>query len=411
MAETEEQILPGRPTRMWTYDGIFPGPTIRRPSGQPTRVTFRNELPPDAGETTVHHHGSHVPAESDGHPHDFLIAPGQRRTYTYPGTEDGGPERGAPQWYHDHRHMVTGRNNWMGLMGMFILEDEAERSLGLPRGDFDIPLMVTDRRFDEDNQLTYDFEFFGTTGDTVLVNGAVQPYLSVADRRYRFRILNASNARPYTFSLGNGASMVQVGTESGLLPEAVPRTEIRLGPAERADVVIDFAGRQGERVRLRHQADGGQADDLLEFRVDHHRRETSRLPTALRPLPDLPEPTVTRTWDFGRDGDLWTINGLAFDPARTDARPRLGVTERWVFTNSSSVDHMVHVHEVDQQLLSRDGRAPAAYERIKETWFLEPGERVEVKLRFGDHTGRYIIHCHVLEHEDTGMMSQFEVVR
>src|SRR5262249_11907573 len=235
-AETDVQLLPGPKTRMWTYNGTFPGPTIRRPTGQVTRVALVNNLPAADGELTLHNHGNHSTTESDGQPDDYLAAPsGGTVTYTYTGTEDGQNERGAMQWYHDHRMDVTGRNVWMGLAGMYIIDDPADPQT-LPKGEFDVPLMLADRKFDAKNQITYRFDHNGVLGNRVLVNGGLQPYFNVGDRKYRIRILNASNARVYNLALSNGQAFTQIGTESGLLPKPVKRTQILLGPAERADV-------------------------------------------------------------------------------------------------------------------------------------------------------------------------------
>src|SRR3954452_18422463 len=225
-AETDVPILPGQPTKMWTFNGIFPGPTIRRPTGQPTNLTIVNNLPAAAGSISTHNHGNHSPSDSDGQPADLLIPTGGTRTYNYPELEDGSNERGAMQWYHDHVDMVTGRNVWMGLAGAYILDDPADPPT-LPSGAFDVPLVVADRAFDANNQLVYPFSPFGVVGTTILVNGGPQPFVDVGTRKYRFRILNASNYRSYVLELSNGGTMQQIGTDSGLLPAPVARTQIR----------------------------------------------------------------------------------------------------------------------------------------------------------------------------------------
>jgi FtsP/CotA-like multicopper oxidase with cupredoxin domain len=391
---------------MWTYNGMFPGPTIRRPTGQTTQVTFTNNLPVAAGEMTVHNHGNHSTSENDGQPDNFLIAPGASRTYTYTHTEAGGNERGATQWYHDHRMDVTGRNVWMGLAGFYIIDDPADPST-LPAGEFDVPLLVADREFDRDNQIPYSFRASGVTGDHILVNGVAQPFFEVGDRKYRFRILNGSNIRDYEFTLDNGDAFIQIGTESGLLPAPVSRASFRIGPAERLDLVIDFAGRLGQTIHLR---DTRSNEDILQFRVTRDLTETSSIPATLRAVPDIGEPTVTRIFEFDHSAGQFTINGLPFDPNRVDAFPALGTTEKWVLRNGGGWLHIAHIHDVDQQCLTRNGGPCPPYETMKETWFLDGGETVEVKLKFTDNTGRYPFHCHVLEHEDDSMMTQFEVV-
>jgi hypothetical protein len=229
----------------------------------------------------------------------------------------------------------------------------------------------------------------------------------VGDIKYRFRILNASNARVYNLALSNGQPFTQIGTESGLLPAPVERTVMRAGPGERLDVVIDFDGHFHETFYLTDATTGAP---LLELRVSKNRQETSTIPATLRTVPDIGTPVATRTFDLSRTAGHWTINDLRFDPARIDAQPVLGTVEKWIFTNSSSSVHTVHIHDIDQQCLSRNGGPCLPYETMKETWFIEPGETIELKMKFADHTGPYVFHCHLVEHEDDGMMAQFEVV-
>ena len=401
------QILDGPCTNMWTYGGTYPGLTIRRPTGQTTNVTFTNNLDAVAGELTVHNHGNHSTAVNDGQPDDLLIPTGGSRTYIYNGLEGGSNQRGKMQFYHDHRMNVTGRNVWMGLTGMYIVDDPADPPT-VPSGAFDLPLAVADRQFDENNQIPYVFDPNGVTGDKILINGVYQPYLEVGDRKYRFRILNASNHRTYNLALSTGDTFTQIGTESGLLPAPVARMEMRMGPAERLDVVVDFAGELGQNLYLTDTLSGMP---LLQFRVTQHLVDDSVIPPTLRALPDIGEPTVTRNWSFDRTAGHWTINGLRFDPNRVDAQPVLGTTEKWVFTNPTGQPHTVHIHDVSQQCLSRNGGACYPYETMKETWYLAAGDTLEVKLKFTDHLGMYMLHCHMMEHEDDGMMTQFEVVR
>ncbi len=406
-AQTSLQILPGAKTRMWTYNGTFPGPTIRRPTGQTTRVTLVNNLPAAAGSLTLHNHGNHSTSQSDGQPDTFLAAPGGGSvTYTYSGTEAGGNERGAFQWYHDHRMGVTAQNVWMGLAGMYILDDPADPQT-LPKGEFDVPLLIVDRSFDAKNQLTGDTAFSYN-----LVNGVPQPYFNVGDRKYRFRILNASNGSGYDFALSNGQLFLQIGTESGLLPKPVWRSHISMGPAERVDVIVDFANRLNQRIALQNRINGSPRQGIMQFRVTRDLTDDSSVPSTLRPLPTLDATSaVTRTFTFGLRSGHQAINGRTFDPNRIDAQPRLGTTETWILKNTSSESHFVHIHDVDQQLVSRNGVAPKPYERMKETWIVNPGETVIVKLKFTDNLGVFMFHCHILEHEDDGMMAQFRVVR
>src|SRR6476619_3087031 len=255
---------------------------------------------------TVHNHGNHSTADNDGQPESLLIATGASRTYRYDGLEAGGNKRGKTQFYHDHRMDVTGRNVWMGLTGVYIVDDPADPQT-LPSGEFDLPLVIADRQFDVNNQIPYVFNPNGVTGDKFLINDVYQPYLEVGDRKYRFRILNASNFRTYFLELSDGDSFIQIGTEAGLLPAPVTRTGMRMGPAERMDVVVDFAGELGQNIYLVDVLTGTQ---LLEFRVTQHLTDDSSIPATLRPLPDIGDPSVTRNWGFDRTAGNWTIHGL-----------------------------------------------------------------------------------------------------
>ena len=355
----------------------------------------------------MHNHGNHSSSVNDGQPDSFLIPTGGSRTYIYDGLEGGGNQRGKMQFYHDHRMDVTARNVWMGLTGMYIIDDPADPPT-LPTGAFDLPLAIADRQFDKNNQIPYMFDPNGVTGAKILINGVYQPYLEVGDRKYRLRILNASNHRTYNLALSTGDIFTQIGTESGLLPTPVDRTGMRIGPAERLDVVVDFAGKLGQNLYL---TDTLTSLQLLQFRVTQHLVDDSTIPPTLRALPDIGEPTVTRNWSFDHTAGHWTINGLRFDLNRVDARPALGTTEKWVFTNPTGQPRTVHIHDVSQQCLSRNGGPCYPYDTMKETWYLAAGETLEVKLKFTDHLGMYMLHCHMMEHEDDGMMTQFEVVR
>ncbi|HEY5625470.1 MAG TPA: multicopper oxidase domain-containing protein, partial [Dehalococcoidia bacterium] len=398
------QILPGQCTNLWTYGGTFPGLTIRRPTGETTQVTFTNNLP--TADMSVHNHGNHSSPNDDGRPQEFLIPPGGSNTYTYEHVEDGGNERGAPQFYHDHVMDLTARNVWNGLVGWYILDDAAD-PVSLPSGTFDVPLLVADRQFDAQNQIPYVFNANGVTGEHILLNGVYRPHFEVGDRQYRFRILNGANRRTFEFALSTGQSFKQIGTESGLMPAPIDRTSMRLGPGERVDVVIDFAGLFGQTLLLRDTRTG---KDLMQFRVTQDLVDNSSIPATLRTLPDIGQPTVTRTFDFGMTDGHWTINGLRWDANRIDAQPVVGTTEKWIIRNTSGTAHTFHLHDVDQQCLTRNGGACLPYEQMKETWFLEGFEEIELKMKFSDHTGKYVFHCHMLEHEDDGMMAQFEVV-
>jgi FtsP/CotA-like multicopper oxidase with cupredoxin domain/plastocyanin len=445
------RMLPTGPkTPMWTYGGSYPGPTIVRPAGRETRVRFVHRLPRRAGAMTVHLHGDHHAPEHDGQPTTQLVRRGQARTYEYPLTYGGLPEPSSFFFYHDHRMDRTARNNWRGLQGMFMVKDSSESRLRLPEGSRDVPLMVSERSFRNDNALTNPFAHGprmvghdgamawvgqhappddATVGTHVLVNGRYAPYLSVSATRYRLRLLNASHFSAFSIGLSDGRPLLQIGTGNGLLPRPVVRDRVLLGPAQRADVIVDFHGASGRRVVLdsvpaplgETGADARQAA-LMQFRVGAEASDASRLPARL-PSPELVRvpATVSKTWTFdlgGRGhqqhqrGTFWSVNGRAFDPERVDHRPRLGTVERWRLRNTSDMPHYVHIHAEQWRTVLRDGRPPPPWERgLEDTWRLDPGEVVEVAARFEDYTGPFMIHCHMLDHEDHGMMARFDVVR
>jgi spore coat protein A, manganese oxidase len=460
-APAEVQVLPGATTRMWTFNGTFPGPTIRRPAGEPTRVTVQHRLPAEADTLTIHHHGAHSAPEHDGGPLEELAIPvGGERTYLYEGVEDGVPERAALQWYHDHSHHRTSLNAYMGLAGLFIYDDEVEARLPLPRGRYEIPLFLTDRTFDEDNQL--DLSQYASPasvrevrGMTHLVNGVAEPFVDAEPRRYRLRVHNGAHFALYNLKLAVSSSadvaqataapavpLLQIGTEAGLLPRSVVRQQVLLGPAERADLVVDLAPYRGQTLVLAVVAprdtsrsaaglpaqplplgDPVRGTVLMQVRVGTTVTEPDPgpLPEALRPLPDwaadLPgEPS--RVFVFGRGVDPaepgqtpHTINGRPFDHRRVDATPELGSVESWLLLNASQQTHYIHLHDVDWVVVSRNGSPPAPHEAgLKETFKIDPGEYVVVGTKFTDHLGAYMVHCHMLDHEDSGMMTRFDVV-
>lgn len=456
--QAEQQILPGRKTRLWTFGGSFPGPTIRRRAGQRTRVTFDHELGEQAGELSIHLHGGHNRTQFDGQPggltkrqpvslfcripsslsgremgNDLLLEPGGRKTYEYDLIEDGRPERASFQWYHDHRLDRTAPHVWKGLAGMWIVDDEFEQALPLPAGERDLPLMIADRSFDRDNQLTDPFTDRrppddGILAETVLVNGAYMPHHRVSPRRYRLRLLNVSSFRSYNLMLSNGAPMIQIGTESGLMPKPVRRREILLGPGERVEAIVDFSGAAGESVELRsskrhsgRNPDGARTygGALMQFRVGRERvPDRTRVPRQLRPLPEWTRKAKRepdQRWTITIGGFIkttWRINGRTFNPARSEAFPRLGTTETWEIHNKTAVAHVMHLHHTDWYLLARNGKAPPPWEDcLKETFFVYPNEKILLAGHFSDHAGKFVIHCHMLDHEDHGLMSQFQVVR
>ena len=431
------RILPGLNTGIWGHNGIFPGPTIEARTGRPVVLRLRNRLPVPI---VNHLHGGRTPPESDGYPTDLLLPAGfvnshlhdpmariaqEQRDHFYPNNQ-----RAATLWYHDHRMDFTAPQVWRGLAGFYILRDDEESKLPLPRGDKEIAVLICDRSFDADGSFLYpslDSSLLdrpgvagdymgGVLGDVILVNGAPWPKLEVANTKYRFRILNASNARRYELALDphppGGPAFVQIGSDGGLLAAPVNHRSIKLAPAERFDLIVDFSKYAiGSAVRLLNRAGDGAAGQIMRFHVARQERDDSVIPAQLSRLafPNPRDAVATRVFNFSYRGmQGWTINGKPFDPARMDARPKLDTTEIWRLQTDFS--HPLHLHLVHFQVLSHSGR-PGPYDAgWKDTIDLGPGQTANILARFSGHRGRYVFHCHNLEHEDMAMMGNFEVV-
>ena len=442
-------ILPGLSTEIWGYNGSFPGPTIETRRGRRAVIRHRNELPVP---TVVHLHGGIIPPEHDGYPTDLLLPVGAEHVAHGDHAAMGAISHGereyvyaidqpaATLWYHDHRMDFTGPQVYRGLAGFHLIRDDTEDALPLPNGERNIPLMICDRSFAADGAFQYpsiDPTLQGTPGvtkafmagvlgDVNLVNGAAWPFLEVSATRYRFRLLNASNARNYRLALDpppDGPAFVQVGSDVGLLGQPVAHARIEIGQAERFDVIIDFAAYPvGTQVTLVNDYVDGPMGQVMRFHVVRAAKDESAIPDRLVALEPLTREsaTVTREFRFAQDGPdgMWTINGQPFDPQRVDAQPQLGATEIWRIT--SSQDHPFHLHLAHFQVLGR-GRnilgtggasgAPGPYDAgWKDTVYVPSSEQVEIMARFTGYRGRYVFHCHNLEHEDMMMMANVEVV-
>ncbi|NRQ39691.1 multicopper oxidase family protein [Nonomuraea sp. NN258] len=446
--EVSAEILPGIRTPLWTYEGSFPGPTIESRRGRPVTVRHRNELPVP---TVVHLHGGRTPAASDGYPTDLVLPGGWpkeshrhghgmrdpravvselTRDYTFPLDQ-----RPALLWYHDHRMDFTAPAIWRGLAGLHVVRDDAEDALGLPAGPRELPLMIADRAFAADGGLAYpsldptlrarpgvrEEYFAGVLGDVILVNGAPWPVHEVDAARHRLRVLNASNARHYELEAvtddGRSLDLVQIGADQGLLEAPVTHRVLPIAPAERHDLIIDFAGVPiGGRVRIVNRLGSGRTRDVMAFLVARGAADDSRVPRTLSTdLPFWRREDAVRVRDLafraGRthSGRGWLIDGLPFDPARADVTTRLGDVEVWRLV--ADLHHPVHLHLVGFRVLSRGGSPPLPHDAgLKDTVSLRPGESVEIITRFDGYRGRYLFHCHNAEHEDMGMMANLEIV-
>lgn len=437
MRNTVQEIIPGIRTPLFGYDGTYPGPTFRARVGQPCVVRAWNDL---NIETSIHLHGGHNPAHSDGYP-NFYVLPGRARDYFYTNTvpmKNGVPdfsESPSTMWYHDHAMDITAANVWHGLSGFFITTDELEEDLiqrnVLPAQQYDIPLSFQDRRFNPDGTLFYDpLDHNGTLGDVWVVNGKAQPFLKVQRRKYRFRILNGCNARFLELRLSNGQPFIGLGKDTWLFPAAMERNSLVLSMAQRADVVIDFTDAPNELYieNILMQDDGrgpnGSMDDrqtqipgarFLKFIVEGDPQPDSAsvaVGTPLRPHEKIaPADAVqTRTFEFTRRNGAWQINRLFFDPAVANATPTLGTAERWILRNEGGGWwHPVHIHLESHQTVQFNGRTPDPADQFKnDTVILDGNGEVEILMNFRTFRGPFVFHCHNVEHEDMRMMFTFD---
>jgi spore coat protein A, manganese oxidase len=438
------------PTRFWGYGNSVPGPTIEARSGSEILIEWPNHLPrkhflpvdnnlmgaekgvPES-RTVVHVHGGRVPPESDGWPEAWYV-PGKSATHRYPNQQES-----ALLWYHDHAMGINRLNIFAGMAGLYVIRDSFEDSLNLPKGDFEIPLVLMDRMFRTDGQLYYPVgQLAGSpwvpeyAGNASLINGKLLPYLAVQPRKYRFRVLNASNARFYFLSLENGRPFQQIGTDQGLLPAPVAVNRLAVAPGERADIVVDFEEHRDERIQLNNLASA-----LMQFRVAPETVvDPSALPHTLRPLPKIAVSDAVRT----RSLTLEEVDNLVGEPMThlldgkrwhepVSEKPVLGTTEIWDLLNLTDDAHPIHLHLVRFRILDRRPIDISAYvydKKLiytgdavppdpseagwKDTVRASPGASTRLIVKFEGYTGRYVWHCHILEHEDNEMMRPYEVV-
>ncbi|MFY1688324.1 multicopper oxidase family protein [Plantactinospora sp. WMMB782] len=409
----------GGPTATWGFNGDYLGPTLRAERGEEVLVNVVNGL----GEpTTVHWHGMHLPAAMDGGPHQ-MVRPGA--TWSPRWKVD---QPAATLWYHPHPHGATADHVYRGLAGMFLLDDAASRALPLPRryGVDDFPVIVQDRKFRSGGRLDHGrgaLGGVGILGDTLLVNGTVGPYLDVTTERVRLRLLNGSNGRTYDFGFADGRGFALVGTDGGLLAAPHQTGRIRLSPGERAEIVVSV--RPGERPVLRsfppntgvdffnsRFTGGDDTFDVLELRAAGTLAPAPEVPGRLVPVDRLDPASAAEQRRFRLNGRQ--INGRAMDPDRIDFAVTRDTTEIWELDKQDGTPHSFHVHDVQFQVLSVDGAPPPPeLAGWKDTVLLTAGRPIRIIARFADHADPdmpYMFHCHILDHEDQGMMGQFVVV-
>ncbi len=470
-----------QPSKLWGYEGQYPGPLIEAFRDRPVEVLWENHLPtrhilpidqhlhgamaPSPAVRVVPHlHGARTFSESDGMTEDWF-PPGQSALYQYPNQQ-----RAATLWYHDHAMGITRLNVYAGLTGFYFLRDEQEKAMNLPAGPYEIPLLLQDRTVDEQGQILYTptmddgvplppgvwgAEFFG---DFPVLNGAIYPYLNVEPRRYRLRVINGANSRFFNLYLNLAASPTdvpaivrfhQIGSDGGLLAAPVAMERLLLGPGERADLIVDFSALAGKTATLSNSAavpfpgwammapTHAPLNDLMQFRVSLPLTPGTpaySLPTALA-LPRLTADQAILTRDLtlveriAPDGSSLgvRIDDKGYHDPVTE-RPRLGTLERWRFINTTEDAHPMHLHLVHFQVLERQGfnlpaflngrlefegdpRPPAANEAgWKDTAVVTPREVLSILVPFEGYAGRYVFHCHMLEHEDNDMMRPFLVI-
>jgi spore coat protein A, manganese oxidase len=468
------------PARLWGYEGQYPGPVFEVVRGGPIEVMWENHLPqhhlfaidprihgamPPAPEvrTVPHLHGARTESVSDGLPERWFT-PGNAVHYRYPNEQAA-----ATLWYHDHALGITRLNVYAGLSGLYLLRDDNERSLGLPSGEYEIPLMIQDRTVDTQGRLVYaptmedglpltpgtwGPEFFG---QVPVVNGAIYPYLEVEPRAYRLRVLNSANSRFFNLYLNLAKKPTDVprlvpwlaiGSDGGFLPRPAKIEKLLLGPAERADLIVDFSALEGQTITLSNDAVApypgwGMLDtlhdrlyELMQFRVTRKKAATSKAFAAPAQMPfealDPNASIVTRDFVLAERVDAQGIshgvfiNSKGYDDPVTET-VILNSTEKWRFINATDDAHPMHLHLVQFQILERQGfdtaafvlgklilvgarRAPAPVEAgRKDTAVVNPREVLTLLIRFEGYAGRYVFHCHMLEHEDNDMMRPYEV--
>jgi len=407
----------------YTSNGLL-GPTITVENGQNVSVDFVNQL---SENSNIHWHGLKIPANMDGHPEN-VVKPGGSFNYNFTVNQ-----RAGMYWYHPHPDMITAKQAFQGLAGLFVVNDNEENALNLPKASREIPLVIQDKRISS-GSISYAptmlEQMTGLMGQYVLVNGVYAPFHNVETAKYRVRILNGSNARIYNLALSNGASFTLIGNDGGLLATSQQVNNLVIAPGERADVIIDFSttSLNSELYLISKTFDGGSAQGKQEFKIMKFITTTQvvdnyTVPSALStivPLANSPS-TITRNFNIANVQShssmsnmmTHTINDKMYDVSRIDAQVEKNSIEIWTFDNTNGKEpHPMHLHGVLFQILSRTG-GRSALTPLEKGWkdiaLCMPGEIVKIIVQFNSFTGKYVFHCHNLEHEDSGMMGQFQV--
>jgi FtsP/CotA-like multicopper oxidase with cupredoxin domain len=461
-----------------TYQAFYGKPQITRNTNSLPSITQKNNTGFGFPSVTTHLHNGHTPSESDGNPCDFYTN-GHFCDQYYPNVLAGFNSDHQPNgdinealstlWYHDHRVDFTSQNVYKGLFGFYCLFnqfDTGNDDTGFRLPDFpahDIPLAFADKIYDpETGDLVFDlFNLDGILGDKFLVNGVIQPFLNVEPRRYRFRLLDTGPSRFYEFfltdlnSLSANNQYFLIATDGNLLPNPVKISSVRIGPAERVEVIVDFRNFAGKTIYLENRLNqlsgqgpaavdsqvaaqnssttecslvlnssqpailpAGTGNLLLQFRVSGTPVTDDSVDPATNPtfyqLPDTTaEPRIVRTFKFDRLNGQWSVNGQFMDCNNFRFAVRQNSSEQWLLTNlTGDWTHPIHIHLEEHQILSRNRKAPTvpADKGRKDVTQVHPNERVQLFFRFRDWLGKYPIHCHNVVHEDHAMMALWHVV-
>lgn len=405
-----ELELPFGSSKTMGYNGDFLGPTIYVDNGDKLSFTINNNLSED---TTVHWHGLHVPAEYDGGPHQVIR---KGRNWNPKITIK---QQAATLWYHPHLMGKTAEHVYNGLAGLFYINDDYSKSLDIPQeyGINDIPLVIQDRRVGRDGSFEYrpsmHDEMQGYIGNTLLTNGAVYPNLELDSGTYRLRLLNGSNSSIYRLRFNDSRSFTVIASDGGFLPKSVSTNQIMLSPGERYEILVDLD--TNEDVNLITDIYNGSSFDTLNIKTGNkiskkykHPKEFKFIPVDYNEDNDIKRDFIMETRMMGR----FTINGKQMSMDRIDFTLNKNSSEVWTIENVGMgmmrVPHSFHVHDVQFNILSVNGKSPdPLYAGRKDTILVMPGEVYKIALRFEDYTGIYMYHCHFLEHEDNGMMGQF----
>ncbi len=387
------------------YNGSFLGPVIKVKRGETVNMHVKNEL---ADSTSVHWHGLEVNGEEDGGPHQ-VIDEGALWEPSF--TID---QPASTLWFHPHVIGTTAVQVYYGLAGLILVEDEFSDQLNIPKdyGVNDIPLIIQDKSFNSDGSFNYTTNMMdGVIGDKILVNGAITPTLNVNQINMRFRIVNGANASNFNLELSNRAEFYQIASDGGFLEKPYADNSLFISPGERAEVIIDFSKyEEGEVINLQN---GNEL--IMTFVVGEKSDDMTEIPETLVQVENIDENKATsiRTMELDGMGHMVSLNGRKFDMNRIDDRIEQGAVEIWEITTNSSMmgtnGHPFHIHGTQFQVVSRDGKEPNDNEKgFKDTVFVGPNETVRIIVQF-KNKGVFMYHCHILEHEEAGMMGQLEV--